>query len=350
MASNEIYRIDHHGSLVRPHHLNALAQAGGSSDELRAAQDEAIRDAARTQRRLLLTTVTDGEFRRSDFRDPVLVGVAGFEPTGGSEFDGFREWRNTGRVELLEPLATTEVEIPRLTTSIPTKVSLPSPAYIAAHTWLDGSTSPYASAAELGMALAPVVRAQCESLLAAGVPYIQLDNPDYALHYVDTDTGRPQPGLDVLDAIAIDTAVVDGLDRPEGATFAMALDWGDVETDSVDEQVAWEVFDALPFDRFLIPYYSDAFVDEHLIQFVPEGRQVVLGVVDARSSTLDDVDTILARIDHALETMDATRVALCPSRGFQNAAYVPASVSIEQQNRSLTHVETIARMAWGAEL
>ena len=350
MASTDIYRIDHHGSLVRPNQLLALAQVAPPSDDLRAAEDEAVREVARTQRRLLLTIVTDGEFRRVDFRDPLLVGASGFEQTGGFEVGGLREWRNTGRVELLEPLATREVEIPRLTTSIPTKVSLPSPAYVAAHTWLDGSSSPYASAADLGMALAPIVRAQCESLMAAGITYIQLDNPDYALHYVDTDTGRPRPGLDVLDAITIDSAVLDGIQRPAGVTIAMALDWGDVETDSVDEQVAWEVFGELPFDRFLIPYFSDVFVEEHLIQFVPEGREVVLGIVDAESGTLDDVDRILGRIDHALETMDATRVALSPSRGFQDAAYVPARVSIEQQNRSLTHVETIARMAWGAEL
>ncbi len=349
MASTDIYRIDHHGSLARPSQLTT-AQLATVADDLRDAQDEAIRDVVKAQRRLLLTTVTDGHFRRADFRDPLLVGASGFEPTGGAEPDGLREWRNTGPVELRDPLATREIELPRSVTSVPVKATLPSPAYIASRTWLDGGSSPYASAAELGMALAQVVRAQIVSLISAGIAYIQLDNPDYVLHYVDTDTGRPRPTLDVLEAIAVDSAVLDGLDRMDGVTVAMALDRGDIETDSVDEQAAWEVFGELPFDRFFIPYFSDTFVEQHLIQFVPDDREIVLGIVDASAIELEPVDRILARIDHALESMDPRRVAVSPSCGFQDAAYLPAAASIGQQDRVLTHVETIARMVWGAEL
>ena len=64
------YRADHVGSLLRPPALlrardeHAAGRIG--DDELRAAEDDAIRDVVRMQEEIGLRSATDGEYRRAD--------------------------------------------------------------------------------------------------------------------------------------------------------------------------------------------------------------------------------------------------------------------------------------------
>ena len=60
MADTFNYRIDHHGSLVRPAELTAV-RAAGDTQALQEAELKAVRDAVAYQRKLRSTVVTDGE-------------------------------------------------------------------------------------------------------------------------------------------------------------------------------------------------------------------------------------------------------------------------------------------------
>ena len=348
MATTDIHRIDHHGSLVRP---TELAASGGSAGDLRSREDEdeAIREVTRAQRKLRQTIVTDGHFRRQDFRDVVLAKVSGFEQTEEVDPDGLRVWRNVGTLESPGDLVVSDTVLTREITAIPTKATLPSPAYLAAHVWQVGAPGPYRSAAELGFAIAAIIRDELRDLIAAGVRYVQLDNPDLSSYYAGTaQSGRP--AIDVLEAIAIESAAVDGLDRPDDMQVAICVDWGEYPVDEVDEQAAWEIFGGLPYDRFLIPYFGEAFAEQRLLQFVREESLVVLGIMDAAATELEDPDSIIPRIERAFELKNHATLAFSPSRGFQNAAYLPPTAPMARQNRILTHVETIARMVYGGEL
>ena len=84
MADDFKYHIDHHGSLVRPVELLAT-QADGDPEALAAAEDEAIVAAAHLQRRLTLSAVGDGQYRRQIFESVVYDHVEGFgAPTSGN--------------------------------------------------------------------------------------------------------------------------------------------------------------------------------------------------------------------------------------------------------------------------
>ena len=63
MADDFKYHIDHHGSLVRPTGLLA-ARAGGDAGALAAAETEAVAAVSHALRRLALSVVGDGQFRR----------------------------------------------------------------------------------------------------------------------------------------------------------------------------------------------------------------------------------------------------------------------------------------------
>ncbi|MCZ6588198.1 MAG: 5-methyltetrahydropteroyltriglutamate--homocysteine S-methyltransferase, partial [Alphaproteobacteria bacterium] len=81
--ANPPFRADHVGSLLRPPRLRdarAKAAAGEiSSDELRAVEDDAIRDVVALQENVGLQVVTDGEFRRTYWHFDFLSGFDGFE-------------------------------------------------------------------------------------------------------------------------------------------------------------------------------------------------------------------------------------------------------------------------------
>lgn len=135
MADTFNYRIDHHGSLVRPAALlTARAQyARGETgaDVLQEAERTAVEEAVTFQRRLRTTVVTDGDLPREDFRSAVLDHVSGFRRTG-EETDGLAHWVAETLPKADGPLVADGVARFAGLTVIAPKVSLPSPAYLAA--------------------------------------------------------------------------------------------------------------------------------------------------------------------------------------------------------------------------
>src|SRR5437763_13762228 len=77
------FRADHIGSLLRPPALRQAfrRRAAGEIDETAFVhiQDQAIRDAVRTQEELGFAVVTDGEFRRGSYWGRLVERSAGLE-------------------------------------------------------------------------------------------------------------------------------------------------------------------------------------------------------------------------------------------------------------------------------
>src|SRR6185369_6043971 len=77
------FRADHVGSLLRPPILlrarEDAARGAISPADLRAAEDDAIRDAVRMQDDIGLRSVTDGEFRRASWHMDFIYEIAGVQ-------------------------------------------------------------------------------------------------------------------------------------------------------------------------------------------------------------------------------------------------------------------------------
>ncbi|MGX1134736.1 methionine synthase II (cobalamin-independent) [Streptomyces glaucescens] len=102
----------------------------------------------------------------------------------------------------------------------------------------------------------------------------------------------------------------------------------------------------IPADRWVLPYDQGTGAELDLVRGLPEDRDVCLGVVDATVPGLEDVDTVMARIDAAAELKDIEDMAVSPSRGFADVAGRPL-LTADDQRRKLVLVETIARYCWG---
>ncbi|WP_415953342.1 methionine synthase II (cobalamin-independent)-like protein [Streptomyces sp. KLOTTS4A1] len=351
MADTFNYRIDHHGSLIRPAELLAARRksAAGSldADALRAVEEEAVRESVSFQRKLRSTVVTDGDVPYEDFRGPVLDAVTGFQRTGEKAPDGLARYVAQSLPEARGPLlADRTARLTELTVIAP-KVALPSPAYLAATTFapeLAASGGP-SSARELGEALADLIRAEIELLVSRGVKLIQLNNP-LLLGQV---AAKPEPagtGLSFADALAVDAATVRLNDRPEGVRIGVCPGWQ--APAAVDRAGAERLYAGIPADRWILPFDKGTAAEADLLRALPEDRDVCLGVVDPATPGTEDLDTVLARLDCAGEIKDMEDMAIAPSRGFADVATRPLA-SAEVQRRKLVQVETLARYCWGNE-
>ncbi|MGW0191104.1 methionine synthase II (cobalamin-independent)-like protein [Streptomyces sp. NPDC003362] len=328
MADTFNYRIDHHGSLVRP--------AGLATDDPEAL-DAAVRDAVAHQRKLRSTVVTDGDYPREDFRGAVLGNVTGLRRTAQRTADGLTRWVAESLPKANGPLAADWAARLAGLTVIAPKVSLPSPAYLAATTFAPGLGP--ASARELGDAFAEIVHAEIELLISKGVRLIQLNNP----LLLDWPDDSP---LSYDDALTVETLAVRLDERPEGVRLGVCPGWA--APAAVDRARLERLYVQVPADRWVLPYDQGTDAELDLVRALPEDRDVCLGVVDATVPALEDVDTVMARIDAAAELKDIEDMAVSPSRGFADVAARPL-LTAEDQHRKLVLVETVARYCWGNE-
>ena len=348
MADAFKYRIDHHGSLVRPTELleaRARHASGEVSDrELRDLEDGCIAEAARQQRNLNLSVVTDGHFRRGDPFSAAVNALDGLELRDTHR--GQRWIATTGALSAHRSLAVDAVECLTAVTRTPTKVNLPAPSAMAGHLWDDDASSgAWGSAPALGEALAAIMHEEIRQLLAAGVRLIQLDNHRLA-GWLSPRASRP-PRLSLDEAIAVDAAAVSGHDKPQGAAIGIcpATELGA----EIDNRTAEKLFSSVPVDRWVIPYHTGSAAELELLRAIPAERDACLGVLDAADVGLEDTDTVLAWLDAAATLRDENDMALSLNRGFADSAAQPLIGAVDQW-RKLVHVETLARMFWGNEL
>ncbi|BEL02442.1 5-methyltetrahydropteroyltriglutamate--homocysteine S-methyltransferase [Actinoplanes sichuanensis] len=313
MADTFKFRIDHHGSLVRPPELLPSAS--------REVQDAAIAEAVRRQRRLGLTVVTDGHFRRADLHSAVLDVVHGLDD---------------GVLKADRSLVADDTAAIAAQTRVAAKATLPSPAWIAARTFRPGG--PWASARELGEALALLIRDEIEAVVARGVRLIQIDDHGYGEGVYHSG------GLSFADAVAVDTLAVSIADKP----FDVRIGLCPLTRVGADFD-AEHLFTSIPVDRWILPYDTGVPAETDLLRAVPADRDVCLGIVDPRVPRLEDIDTVMDRMDTVATIRDLEDVAISPSSGFADVADRPL-LGVEDQWRKLIHVETFARMCWGNEL
>ena len=372
-----ISRVDHVGSLLRPEALKQafLRHAGGQADaeELKGAQDAAIRAVIAEQQRHGLPVVTDGEFRRLNWQVSFSE-VEGWDLWAGS-------WRNflqnpgnrgaherpltrgddavvsfrapaTARLRLLRSFPMQEYRFARSVATRPVKVTLMGPDRVAQMCDIERSHAVYADSDAF---LADVVRIQrqmVEELVGAGCDYVQLDEPSYT-GYVDPPTlermrasgADPLKNLDR--AIAADNAVVAGIKGP--ATLGVHICRGNRASmwhrEGTYDAIAERLFNGLAFDRLLLEYDTERAGGFEALRFVPKGRIVVLGLITSKTGRVETVDELARRIDQASRFIPLDQLALSPQCGFASGIAGNLLTEDEQWRKLDVMLET-ARKVW----
>ncbi len=360
------YRADQVGSLLRPAELlrARAAHEGGrlSLDELRRVEDRAILDALELQRQIGLDVFTDGEYRRSSWLSNLADAAEGFVddrvvlewrgPGGGPEEAAVKAVG--GKLRQTRRLTAHEVAFLKRHAAGRFKMTLPPPSVYIISSYKPGITDRYyPMRSDLLRDLVPIIRNEIQALCDEGVPYIQLDVPQYTF-YVDPQARERlrQSGVDPAkafdEAVAADNACLQGVKR-EGVTLAMHICRGDNQsrwyTEGGYDAIAEKLFGTIQVDAFLLEYDSERAGGFEPLRFVPKGKTVVLGLISTKVPQLESQAELLRRIEEAAKYAPLQHLALSPQCGFASVA-AGNLLSMDDQRRKLELLVSTARKVW----
>jgi 5-methyltetrahydropteroyltriglutamate--homocysteine methyltransferase len=366
-----LLKTEHIGSLLRPEALLAARKrfVAGEMDEaeLRAVEDDAIDHALRAQEATGIDVVTDGEFRRSEFRGGIAAAVSGlaeevyegsWQSSEGEVRAQSRHWKVVAPLTVVSPIAADEASFLSGHASGPYKITLPAPSFMAMRSF-SPADAVYSSRAELTEAFARITSAAAITLIERGVPYIQFDNPGYAAFLDEnsrarlTASGR-DPQAAFREMLAADAALLDEINAGRGGrdvTVGLHVCRGNNSSLWMNEggydPIAEELFTALPVDRFLLEFDDDRSGSFDCLQFMPRGKDAVLGLISTKTPAMETEEDLLRRLDEAALFLDPAQLAISPQCGFATHADGGNRLSADDQYRKLSVAAATAHRWFG---
>jgi 5-methyltetrahydropteroyltriglutamate--homocysteine methyltransferase len=371
-------RVDHVGSLLRPEALKQafLDHALGkwSADELRSAQDAAIREVVATQEAHGLPVVTDGEYRRLNWQVSFSE-VEGWDLWGIS-WEGFRahpdnlgegETPNTrgadavlsfrtpatARLALRRSFPLEELRFLKRVAKQKAKIALMGPDRVAQMCDIERSRPIYRDRDDFLADVTRIQKGMVAALVAAGCDYVQIDEPSYT-GYVDPPTLErmrargEDPLKNLRRAVEADNAVIDGLKG--SATFGLHVCRGNRASmwhrEGKYDAIAEALFGGLKYDRLLLEYDTERAGGFEPLRFVPRGVTVVLGLITTKTGRVETVEELRRRIEDASRYIDSNQLALSPQCGFASGIGGNLLTEDEQWAKLDVMLET-ARRVWG---
>jgi len=364
MAHEATYHTEVIGSLLRPPEvkqaMREAAEGEIDQEELERIQDREILGAISLQEECGVEVITDGEYRRNIFWDPVIATLDGLSTDDSSpvmfgdsdsEDDDLELPTVTGKLALRDSLLQREMRYLLEHTEKPTKATMPAMAQASA-LWMPGtSESAYPTRNEYVADLVELMREEIGALAAMGVDYVQLDSPRYT--YACSEEGRerlrnlgidPEPWLEEM--IAFDNRLIEGFD---GVTFGLHLCRGNHRSmwavEGGYDPIAERLFNELEHDRLLLEYDSPRAGSFEPLRLVPPDKVVVLGLISTKEARVETREEILPRIEEASRFVPVDRLALSPQCGF--ASTLPGNLlGEEEQRRKLELITEVASEVW----
>jgi 5-methyltetrahydropteroyltriglutamate--homocysteine methyltransferase len=365
------FRADHVGSLLRPksllHARDEHAAGRLSLEELRAIEDDAIREVVAMQRDVGLQSATDGEFRRSSWHMDFIYQLGGIEKAPGDirvrfhNADGDIEFTPAAihvaeRVHLARPIFAEDFGFLRDTVAegITPKLTIPSPSmvhYRGGRAALDPAVYPDVDAfwSDLTTAYADQVRAVHE----LGGRYLQFD--DTSLAYLNDPAQRAEMTQKGEDAEHLHESYIRHINealaaKPEGLTVTTHMCRGNFRSSWAAEGgydfVAEALFGELGVDGFFLEYDDARSGGFEPLRFVPKGKMVVLGLVTTKRGALESKDELKRRIEEASQFVPIEQLCLSPQCGFSST--VEGNVlSYDEEVAKLALIVETAAEVWG---
>jgi methionine synthase II (cobalamin-independent) len=371
MATN--YHAEHVGSLLRPAWLleaRAARQRGEIGEPaLRELEDRAALEGLALQRAAGLEVFTDGEVRRATWMAGLLESTGGVVPVETPDVPWYfagnpmppeeTEFDLVAASEkVTKKAANTVAEAEFLSRHAPGifKITMMS-ASMGGILWRPGiSDAAYPTPSSLVRDLAALQAAEMESLIGAGVRWLQLDSLSYNQVFDDRFragmSGAGMTAQKVLDAaVSVDADLVKAAKRADpGVTVGMHICRGNNRSgwmaEGSYEPVAERLFGEVGVDRFLLEYDTGRAGGFEPLRFIRPGTTVVLGLVSSKYPQLETQDYLLRRIEEASTFVPIEDLALSPQCGFASTAR-GNQLTVDDQRRKLELVVTTAHKVWG---
>ena len=365
------FRADHVGSFLRPARLHDARQqhADGaiSAEQLRAVEDEAVRQVVALQREAGLRSVTDGEFRRATWHMDFVYQIGGISKVPGSLLSTFHNPEGdiaftpdaihvTRRLSMDKTIFGEAFAFLQSVAgdSVP-KLTIPAPSMVHYRSGIRAvvDESVYPDVEEFWADLAAAYRDEVQRLAAQGCRYLQLD--DTSLAYVNDPAqreyiaGRGEDAEHIHERyIALTNAAVAGL--PADMAITTHLCRGNFRSSWVAsggyDFVAESLFNELDVDGFFLEYDDERSGGFEPLRFVPPGKQVVLGLVTTKRPELESRDELKRRIDEAAKYVPLDQLCLSGQCGFASTEQGNA-LTQDDQKAKLELIVSVADEVWG---
>ena len=110
--------------------------------------------------------------------------------------------------------------------------------------------------------------------------------------------------------------------------------------------IAAPIFQKIRAQRLLLEYDDQRSGSFDPLQYIPEDKIVVLGLVSTKSPKREEPDELKERIREAQRFIPLERLALSPQCGF-SSSILGNQLSPRDQTRKLKTVVETARAVWG---
>ncbi|MGE5146698.1 MAG: 5-methyltetrahydropteroyltriglutamate--homocysteine S-methyltransferase, partial [Candidatus Eiseniibacteriota bacterium] len=330
----------------------------------RDIEDKCIREVVALQQRVGLQSITDGEFRRTSFREGLFEHVDGFSKERYETDFAFTYQNGTvrratpvpkvvGRLKRREGIATEELKFLRPLTDATVKICQPSPSVVH---WFIGnavlSEGVYATARDYMADVSAIYRAELAELAALGCTYVQFDEVSIPIMcdpvVQEIIAGRGENHLDLVD-LYVD-AINDAIGgRPAGMTVCVHMCRGNEGVAGMGsggyDAIAERTFGRLAVDGYLLEYDTPRAGDFAALRYMPRDKIVALGLISTKVRDLEPVDDLRRRVDEASAHVDMDRLCLSPQCGFASAFHYDR-FTIADQERKLAHLVAAAATIW----
>ncbi len=330
-----------------------------SEEEFQSIADTAIIHCLKWQEEAGIDIVSDGEQRRDNFISFVAEHLnnvrmlmvselleyvedkASFEEILGTLDVPAFSMSNpaaTGKISRKKPLALNDYLFLKKHTDKAIKMTLPGPYLLTRAMWVEGlSKEAYPTKEDLAVDIIKVLREELEELIAAGVDFIQFDEPVLTeLVFTQKNanrtfmcgalTAKADAEEEIAFALDLMNQVTKGM-LGRGTRIGVHVCRGNWST---QEQVLLRG----PYYP-LIPYLAHVNVDQLILEYATPrageidairdfgGKELGFGIVNPRTETVETVEAIVERVQDAREYIEDEKIFLNPDCGFGTFAQRP---------------------------
>ncbi len=335
------------GSLPRPDFVRAAVMGERPMDAQRLEQvmDAAVAYAVALQEEAGLDVITDGEWRRASYIGVIAELAHGFAV--GRSADG-RPW--TIVTDKLAPkdegFIAREVAFLKQISSRKIKATLPAPALLGERLWdAERSRRAYPTRSEFVEACVPILRRELALLCKAGADIVQIDDPHLCL-FVDDQVraGYEDPAAAADFAVAMTNAVVEGATGVHLAVHLCRRAGARVRCEAYhtgDYGPIIPYLNRLKVHHLTMEFASPGAGDAAVFKALREDLEIGLGCVGVQPGEVDEPETIMGRVEQALQYLAPERVVLNPDCGFAPGS--AAKVDIDEVYSKLKNEVAAAR-------
>jgi 5-methyltetrahydropteroyltriglutamate--homocysteine methyltransferase len=330
-----------------------------SDEEFQVVANQAVLQCLKWQEEAGIDIVSDGEQRRDNYISFVAEHLNNVRMLSVSELLDYVEDKSsfeeilgtldvpafsmsnpaaTGKISRKKPLALDDFLFLKQHTDKAVKVTLPGPYLLTRSMWVEGlSSDAYPTKEDLSLDIIKVLREELEDLIAAGVEFVQFDEP-VLTEVVFTKknanrtfmcgalTAKADAEEELAFALDLINKVTEGM-LGRGTTIAVHICRGNWSTDD-------DILLRGPYFP-LIPYLEGANVDQLALEYATPrageldairnigGKSLGFGVINPRTVEVESVDDMVARVEEVRAILPDEKILLNPDCGFGTFAQRP---------------------------